>query len=642
MNLEKCLQLMSSNSNEEKFAGMLIFTKLFKGEEQSKETLLKVFSAISANFIHKLLRSKQSEEGDLHRMLAVNVLLSFSDVEEIMKQNSVLEMAGELSELLLRGEMKEETIRLLFRVCGSKKASLSFLKNYGPKFCEIVEKKREENVGEEAKLLIHCISNVLDCKEIQFEEFLEARKKISKFAEMIVEKFRNEEEKGKVECLKLLEVLVKFSGRFFGENTRKGIFETLFKLMRHRLGSDQRHSLFIVTEGMFLECSPKWMTGYTEFEKFVELSLQLVKIEISMHLLHEVKANVSVVVSSYSLLECILFALTDEESGWVTLGPSSLLRIRNALTEIFKAIFDFFEICSSEEKEEEKKNSFTSHEQAQVIMASVRMVGIWFHQEGESLVAEFRRFLPFMLHSKWIHEESSVLKIFPISFLLPAISFLSVEEETRECLLQIKGERDSEGGFFTEINSFLAQNLAHLLQNCSSPFSVIDSAPSFPCQTILLSCFDLVINFSLLGSPKEIEILSKQESLSSILSLFSSNNESALENLSGEELAHFQIKAKLLLSELLLLQIVKEKNLQVFTSVLKFAFRFFFQVLKANLVSELIGEEIWTILTQNFGRAISSAKTDLSSIEGNKELVSILKERKVDKETEHLRKFLLN
>ena len=140
------------------------------------------------------------------------------------------------------------------------------------------------------------------------------------------------------------------------------------------------------------------------------------------------------------------------------MGPSSLLRIRNALTEIFKAIFDFFEICSSEEKEEEKKNSFTSHEQAQVIMASVRMVGIWFHQEGESLVAEFRRFLPFMLHSKCTHEESSVLKILPISFLLPAISFLSVEEETRECLLQIRGERDSEGRFFTEINSFLAQN----------------------------------------------------------------------------------------------------------------------------------------------------------------------------------------
>src|SRR5690606_19543243 len=127
----------------------------------------------------------------------------------------------------------------------------------------------------------------------------------------------------------------------------------------------------------------------------------------------------------YKLVELGIEALSDEESGWCKIDTSIILKLRGVFLEIFKSIFQFFELFFNkmEEKEEEKDlklkkpNPLNEQEREQLIYASIRLIGIYLAEENDVLKPEFCEFLPFLISYKTIQLEDKK-KIFPISFLL--------------------------------------------------------------------------------------------------------------------------------------------------------------------------------------------------------------------------------
>ncbi|KAJ5066300.1 neurochondrin [Anaeramoeba ignava] len=104
--LENCLKLLSGETNEEKFAGLFLVTKIIKNDDQV--TIKKVAEAVGLDFVTKLLNSKSiEEESNIQAELGLHIISAFVLDPELAQAS---QMKKTVFPVLLNflGDQKEE------------------------------------------------------------------------------------------------------------------------------------------------------------------------------------------------------------------------------------------------------------------------------------------------------------------------------------------------------------------------------------------------------------------------------------------------------------------------------------------------------------------------------------------------------
>ena len=79
--VEACLQLLRSSKDEEKFAGLLLVTRVFARFDSA--SLVAVLDAVDARFLARLLRHP-TDTGAAYRTVALNILSAMMVAEGLL------------------------------------------------------------------------------------------------------------------------------------------------------------------------------------------------------------------------------------------------------------------------------------------------------------------------------------------------------------------------------------------------------------------------------------------------------------------------------------------------------------------------------------------------------------------------------
>lgn len=476
--VKKCLAILSvASSDTEKFAALFMVTKLTKGDELNSACKKLLFEAIGFKFLKKLLLSNDVPSDCpplVYKSVAISVLSAFCSDEGVATHPDMLANIPVFLEIVQKADEEDFEDNLI--VISEAYQCLHSIASY--------------SAGQKVLLDIGAISKMSEIYSQQIFQTDEALNILVALAEKfgtsawdtnnpkpfhgLVHKialdFETDNSERKFELCQILLGLIRScphesvattsSDESWPSSIRKGLTD----ILKSKISKTQRDPALKLASVMLEVLGVDWCLTEDDTPKtFFLLLIQLCSVEVRMQLedktLKQTIVNSDLVTACFSMLEIFISFIANDT---IDLEQKEKQQIYTAFKGAFAAVTALLTKIS---KDYQKIKGSIETKEKIFICAMVRVLSAWLAQETAAMRNAIYALLPFMLtianetfyayRSQYfadkaksdqgkVSETSMDIDSDPLSkvdilrIMLPALCHLTVEEKSRQILLDIK------------------------------------------------------------------------------------------------------------------------------------------------------------------------------------------------------------
>ncbi|KAL7636625.1 UNVERIFIED_CONTAM: hypothetical protein RMT77_013402 [Armadillidium vulgare] len=458
---QKCIfMLEKASSDTEKFAALLMVTKLVKANELDETCSRHLLNAIGLNFLGRMLATTDVPEGCppfMFKSIALTVLNCF--VSTCHGDPALHRLLPLLAGIISDSEFLENDLVLVkeaYQCLSSissdtvgRKALIDF-----EIIGSLVEAYTNENLYHENSLTI--LRNIAVDKECKMWE--DEPEAFSKLMDCMCKEFAdNQSEKKFLLCDALIDIIpsmVDEYSRLSNEGSwqkplHKGLSDILFSKLNPELRNKGLQLASVVLEilGVLYVVS-----GGEKGRQLLLLMVHLACIEVRMSLEDKtIQESVSLAIQTTACYSIIEEAIKFLVNGAMVLEEKQKQQLYAALKGAFNGVLEFLNEASTNEDIYSGKSKKTQ----MFVCASVRVLGAWLAEETSANKEEVYKILPFLIkiakynftnnsytHNKKkgiIKEKKEKLPDL-LRFLLPGLCHLTAEDTPRQILIDLDVE----------------------------------------------------------------------------------------------------------------------------------------------------------------------------------------------------------
>ncbi|RDD39380.1 Neurochondrin [Trichoplax sp. H2] len=429
-----CIDLLQASDNDsQKFAALLLVTKLIQSENLNLESKRRLFSAIGVNFIIRLLKSAQVPSGcdpNIFKTLAVTVLSAFCDDEAIFHVNIFF---GSTSQGF---QSQAECYQCLHAASSYQVGRQYLLKlNAIETLSRIVTKC--ETISESESPLQILLNLLHDCNL----SLPEQKASVTSLLEFSSHQFATNHENEKfVICRKISAILLATKGcqDILGQSSIKCIRQGLWDILRSRVGAKHREPTFELCAEMIRKMQFIWIKSddlqYTEEDIkmlliLVNLSCVEVQVQLKTNAPGQLFLDTCILSSCFFIIESFISCISSPTDIAKQVTNDHIMYLRPMLNETFISVTEYVQMITME------KNFFNKPEP--LLIACLRLLAAYL-AEDSSLSNRIYEVLPHILKISYVEfdqatAEGSLLDdsrgALLIRFYLPGLCHLTAEED---------------------------------------------------------------------------------------------------------------------------------------------------------------------------------------------------------------------
>lgn len=478
--VKKCVAILKAvDTDSEKFAALFMVTKLVNGKDCNLEAKQMLFEAIGTKFIKKLLSSDTVPvdcPAQVYKSVALSILSAFCGEPEIASHPDMVMHAPALLEIISQADedapddmliIVSEAYRCLQSIAQYPPGQKVLLENKAiPKMCDIYSEKSFQT--DEALYILVSLAGKFGPDAWDATDTGPFHAIMNKIAC----DFETDHTERKFKLCSILQALLSSCRREIISETAKdeswplSIHKGLSDILGSKIGKNQRDPALKLAAVMMDLLGAKWTMSDKNISKILLLLLiQLSSIEVRMqlegHQLKTVVANGDLVTACFTILEISLMYIISDQLDLEQKEKQSLYK---ALKGAFAAIIGLLTSVS-------KMKELTNIKERMFVCAMVRVLAAWLAQETTAMRPQVYAVLPFVLTiandtfyafrnrklaekakagakgGSAKNEEGSsnvdstrdpLSEIDLLRLLLPALCYLTVEEDARKVLLAHK------------------------------------------------------------------------------------------------------------------------------------------------------------------------------------------------------------
>ncbi|XP_067664158.1 neurochondrin-like [Haliotis asinina] len=485
----RCLQaLRSAQSDNERFAALMMVTKAVKAEDCDEDMKREMLDALGFRFLTRLMKTASVPEGcppTIYKSIALSILASFAQDTQVLSSKEMNKQVSVLNEIILcniSGDEDDLEVSLLSDCYDCLQGMLlsPISRQYliqGGSVSALVEVIVSQQTGHEkaCDLIVELLrweragvwagypgiaQKLLQCLISRFKTLKDATKfKIGEILTFVLSTVEKEEDEHKSPWLQDL------------------VLE-IFSIIRSKLDSRLRDStLCLVAALVGCQGVACLLPPVTDDLKMLLLITHMACIEVRMVLedgrIEEVKRKAGVVCSCYGLLENIIGHMTAGMS--LGLEKKQVLQLHSAMLGAFNSVIFFL----SQVSQQQIQMSTASL----LVTASVRVLGAWLAEETSALREEIYSLLPFLLHICKAQVQSSQGKQEEILETEHSLDSLKLDShahiETQQAVAEkVKAENtdvdhaacsEGQGQTSDPLNSATTEGVGHPVLSADSP-----------------------------------------------------------------------------------------------------------------------------------------------------------------------------
>uniref|UniRef100_A0A1B6ET46 Neurochondrin n=1 Tax=Cuerna arida TaxID=1464854 RepID=A0A1B6ET46_9HEMI len=475
--VKKCLAILSVASNDtEKFAALFMVTKLTKGDQLNSTSKKLLFEAIGFKFLKRLLLSKEVPADCpplVYKSVAISILSSFCSDEAVATHPDMLANIPVFLEIVQQADEDDFEDNLV--VISEAYQCLQSIALFP--------------AGQKALLDIGAISKMSEIYSQQSFQTDEALNILVTLAERfgpsawdknnpkpfhgLIQKialdFETDTSERKFELCSILLGLLRSCPQESVASTSSeeiwpgSIHKGLSDILKSRISKTQRDPALKLASMVLEILGVEWcLTDEDKPKTFFLLLIQLSSIEVRMQLedktLKQAMVNADLISACFSMLEIFISFIANDT---LDLEQKEKQQIYTAMKGAFAAVITLLTKVS---KDYPKAKDTMDIKEKVFICAMVRVLSAWLAQETSAMRNAVYALLPFMLtlanetfyayRTRYFVEKTrndlksneSVMEIEsdPLSqidilrIMLPALCHLTVEEKSRQILLEVK------------------------------------------------------------------------------------------------------------------------------------------------------------------------------------------------------------
>lgn len=474
--VKKCLAILSVATNDtEKFAALFMVTKLTKGDQLNSSCKKLLFEAIGFKFLKRLLLTTEvSAECPplVYKSVAISVLSAFCSDEAVATHPDMLANIPVFLEIVQQADEDdfEDNLIVISEAYHCLQSIASF------------------PAGQKVLLEIGAISKMSEIysqQSFQTDEALQILLTLAdKFGpaawdannpkpfhgliQKIALDFETDNSERKFElCTILLGLLRSCPQQSVASSSSEeiwpgSILKGLSDILKSKIGKNQRDPALKLASIMLELLGVEWcLTDEEKPKVFFLLLIQLCSVEVRMQLedktLKHALVNADLITACFSMLEVFISFIAGDT---LDLEQKEKQQIYTAFKGAFAAVTT---LLSKISKDYQKIKDTLAVEDKIFICAMVRVLSAWLAQETSAMRNAIYALLPFMLtlanetfhayRSRYLAEKSRndgragsemevdvdpMSKVDILRIMLPALCHLTVEEKSRQILLEVK------------------------------------------------------------------------------------------------------------------------------------------------------------------------------------------------------------
>ncbi|KAG8241618.1 hypothetical protein J6590_069488 [Homalodisca vitripennis] len=475
--VKKCLAILSVASNDtEKFAALFMVTKLTKGDQLNSTCKKLLFEAIGFKFLKRLLLSKEVPADCpplVYKSVAISVLSSFCSDEAVATHPDMLANIPVFLEIVQQADEEDFEDNLV--VISEAYQCLQNIALFP--------------AGQKALLDIGAITKMSEIYSQQSFQTDEALNILVTLAERfgpsawdknnpkpfhgLIQKialdFETDTSERKFELCSILLGLLRSCPQESVASTSSdeiwpgSIHKGLSDILKSRIGKSQRDPALKLASVVLEILGVEWcLTDEDKPKTFFLLLIQLSSVEVRMQLedktLKQAMVNADLISACFSMLEIFISFIANDT---LDLEQKEKQQIYTAMKGAFAAVITLLTKVS---KDYPKAKDTMDIKEKVFICAMVRVLSAWLAQETSAMRNAVYALLPFMLtlanetfyayrtryfaekarndlksdESVMEFESDPLSQVDILRIMLPALCHLTVEEKSRQILLEVK------------------------------------------------------------------------------------------------------------------------------------------------------------------------------------------------------------
>lgn len=469
--VKKVVALLKNASNDtEKFTGLFLVTKLVKGKDCKTAAKRAIFEAIGFDFLKRLLLTSDVPVDcppSIYKSVALSVLTCFCNEPELATHPEMLANIPVFLDIVQQADASDYDDNLI--IVGEAYGCLKAIAAYEP------GQKALYDVGAIAKM-----SEIYAQQSFQTDEALNIlvtlvsrfgsnswdNKNLKSF-QVILNKialdFETDNDERKFELCQILNALLFNAPKeaitktiLTDETWPQSIYKGLTDILQSKISKDQRNPALILASTAMTVLGIEWVIDEeVKPKQFFLLLIQLAAIEVRMQLdgksLKQAHSQAALVTACYIILELsINYIATDV----LDLEQKEKQTLYTGLKGAFSAIMGLLTKISNDKN----KDNLSTNEKI-FVCATVRVLVAWLAQETSAMRNQVYQLLPyvFTIANETFHaskarriaekagtamdsEPNPLSEVDVLRIMLPALCHLTVEDEARKIMLQVKEE----------------------------------------------------------------------------------------------------------------------------------------------------------------------------------------------------------
>lgn len=400
-NISKYLTVLrNAETDNEKFAALLMVTKLTKYETCNKDIKKRILDAIGVKFFSRLLKCRTVPEDcpiHIYKSVALSVLSALCSEPDVACSLVLTENVTSFNNIILVNprdadsevrQLVDDTYDCLNSLCHTTTGLKHLLKAKSiSAFCEAVI---SQSYGYKKALdLIYCLVSCFGSDSWNgCEEAFHA------LLNFLGKQFQEDQSLEKFELCKALVCLLSAAPndkeKVMDPQWIQPIVRGLDNVLRSKIGAIQREEALKLASAMVQVCGIYSMQPpYTQDLKLFLLTTHLCCVEVRMVLedtdLTQVLNKGRLLSTCYTFLESIINHLTSSPS--LSLDDRQVLQLHSAMVGAFGAVINFLKHVAAD----------TSIQWNSIILATVRVLGAWLAEETAALRQEIFELIPFLV-----------------------------------------------------------------------------------------------------------------------------------------------------------------------------------------------------------------------------------------------------
>ncbi|XP_076165161.1 neurochondrin [Ptiloglossa arizonensis] len=477
--VKKCVAILKSVEHDsEKFAALFMVTKLVDSKDCTPTVKKILFEAIGSKFIKKLL-SSQTVPVDcppqVYKSVALSILSAFCGEPELASHPDMIAHVPALLDIV--SQVDEDAADMLI-IVSEAYTCLQNIAQYPPGQKALLEQKAISkmcDIYSEKSFQTDQALNILVMLVGRFGPEAWDATDTAPFHAIINKialDFETDHTERKFELCTILQALLMSCRKDIISETAKEEFwpfninKALSDILGSKIGKNQRDPALKLASVMMDLLGAEWsLTNEEKPKVFFLLLIQLASIEVRMQLegkqLKGVMANADLITSCFIILEISLTYITTDQ---LDLEEKEKQSLYTALKGAFAAVIGLLASVS-------KMKDVTDIKERVFICAVVRVLAAWLAQETKAMRSQVYAVLPYILtvandtfyayrnrklaekaktNAKTKSDEGTpsgepviqdpLSEVDLLRLLLPALCYLTVEEDARNILLKHKQE----------------------------------------------------------------------------------------------------------------------------------------------------------------------------------------------------------